>query len=125
MQAKTPSKLGSRGEMVRLEKVGCTIALGTVTTVTVSLTREEMKVRPARQYGFQKMEEICAAETEKLEHMGLYVDPSRARFNFPMIKSEARIRRRYNSHLCFFPVILPHLYTSELSLTLRVHAKTL
>lgn len=54
MQAKTPSKLGSRGEMVRLEKVGCTIALGTVTTVTVSLTREEMKVRPARQYGFQK-----------------------------------------------------------------------
>ncbi|KAG1908130.1 uncharacterized protein F5891DRAFT_991630 [Suillus fuscotomentosus] len=36
---------------------------------------------------FRKIEEICAVETEKSEHMDLYVDPSRVRFNLPVIKS--------------------------------------
>lgn len=61
MQTKTPSKLGNRDEMGRLEKVGSTTALWYAASfLTFPSAREEIrtwrlaKVRLVRQYGFQK-----------------------------------------------------------------------
>ncbi|KAG1740390.1 kinase-like domain-containing protein [Suillus occidentalis] len=85
MQTKTPSKLGSRDEMGRLEKLVKKYERG-------DLPKSDWLDNMA----FRKMEEIHAgglkAETEKSENMYLYIDLPR--FDFPVIFSEAEAQNQ-------------------------------
>ncbi|KAF8134882.1 atypical/PIKK/PI3K protein kinase [Boletus edulis] len=71
----TPSKLGTRDEMGRLEKLVKKYERG-------DLPRSEWLDKMA----FRRMEEIHAAETAKSENMFLYIDLPR--FDFPVVFSE-------------------------------------
>ncbi|KAL1949822.1 hypothetical protein VTO73DRAFT_8703 [Trametes versicolor] len=71
----TPSKIGTRDEMGRLEKLVKKYERG-------DLPKSEWLDSMA----FRKMEEIHAAETEKSENLYLYIDLPR--FDFPVIFSE-------------------------------------
>ncbi|KAH7912328.1 kinase-like domain-containing protein [Hygrophoropsis aurantiaca] len=75
MESTTPSKLGTRDEMGRLEKMVKKYERG-------DLPKSDWLDKMA----FRKMEEIHAAETEKSENMFLYIDLPR--FDFPVIFSE-------------------------------------
>ncbi|KIJ66818.1 hypothetical protein HYDPIDRAFT_26239 [Hydnomerulius pinastri MD-312] len=75
MESKTPSKLGTRDEMGRLEKLVKKYERG-------DLLKSDWLDKMA----FRKMEEIHAAETAKSENMFLYIDLPR--FDFPVIFSE-------------------------------------
>ncbi|KAH7884554.1 putative atypical/PIKK/PI3K protein kinase [Phlebopus sp. FC_14] len=75
MDTKTPSKLGTRDEMGRLEKLVKKYERG-------DLPKSDWLDKMA----FRKMEEIHAAETAKSENMFLYIDLPR--FDFPVIFSE-------------------------------------
>ncbi|KAG2051713.1 putative atypical/PIKK/PI3K protein kinase [Suillus hirtellus] len=81
MQTKTPSKLGNRDEMGRLEKLVKKYERG-------DLPKSDWLDNMA----FRKMEEIHAVETEKSENMYLYVDLPR--FDFPVIFSEAEAQNQ-------------------------------
>ncbi|KAH7927966.1 putative atypical/PIKK/PI3K protein kinase [Leucogyrophana mollusca] len=75
MESTTPSKLGTRDEMGRLEKLVKKYERG-------DLPKSDWLDKMA----FRKMEEIHASETEKSETMFLYIDFPR--FDFPVIFSE-------------------------------------
>ncbi|KIM64269.1 hypothetical protein SCLCIDRAFT_1213365 [Scleroderma citrinum Foug A] len=75
MESKTPSKLGTRDEMGRLEKLVKKYERG-------DLPKSEWLDKTA----FRKMEEVHAAETAKSNNMFLYVDFPR--FDFPVVFSE-------------------------------------
>ncbi|EGO24626.1 putative atypical/PIKK/PI3K protein kinase [Serpula lacrymans var. lacrymans S7.9] len=75
MDSSTPSKLGIRDEMGRLEKLVKKYERG-------DLPKSDWLDKLA----FRKMEEIHAAETEKSENLFLYIDLPR--FDFPVIFSE-------------------------------------
>jgi len=81
MQTKTPSKLGSRDEMGRLEKLVKKYERG-------DLPKSDWLDNAA----FRKMEEIHAAESEKSENLYLYVDLPR--FDFPVIFSESEAQNQ-------------------------------
>ncbi|KAF9243548.1 phosphoinositide 3-kinase family, accessory domain-containing protein [Melanogaster broomeanus] len=84
MDTKTPSKLGSRDEMGRLEKLVKKYERG-------DLPKSDWLDKMA----FRKMEEIHAAETAKSENMFLYIDLPR--FDFPVIFSEAEAQNTPSS----------------------------
>lgn len=75
MESKTPSKLGTRDEMGRLEKLVKKYERG-------DLPKSDWLDKMA----FRKMEEIHSAETTKSSNMFLYIDIPR--FDFPVIFSE-------------------------------------
>ncbi|KAJ8590465.1 atypical/PIKK/PI3K protein kinase [Rhizopogon salebrosus TDB-379] len=81
MQTKTPSKLGVRDEMGRLEKLVKKYERG-------DLPKSDWLDNIA----FRKMEEIHAAETEKSDNIYLYIDLPR--FDFPVIFSESEAQNQ-------------------------------
>ncbi|KAG8993706.1 Phosphatidylinositol (PI) 3-kinase [Tulasnella sp. JGI-2019a] len=77
VESRTPSKVGIKDEMGRLEKL------------VKRYERDDMpKVDWLDTLTFRKMEEIHAAETQKSESLFLYLDLPR--FDFPVIFSESR-----------------------------------
>ncbi|RDB29393.1 Phosphatidylinositol 3-kinase catalytic subunit type 3 [Hypsizygus marmoreus] len=79
IETTTPSKLGTRDEMGRLEKLVKKYERG-------DLPKSDWLDKMA----FRKMEEIHAAETEKSENLFLYIDLPR--FDFPVIFSEPEVQ---------------------------------
>ncbi|KZP27427.1 atypical/PIKK/PI3K protein kinase [Athelia psychrophila] len=86
MESTTPSKMGSRDEMGRLEKLVKKYERG-------DLPKSDWLDTMA----FRKMEEIHAAEAEKSENLFLYVDLPR--FDFPVIFSEPEASNLPSTHI--------------------------
>ncbi|OCH90330.1 atypical/PIKK/PI3K protein kinase [Obba rivulosa] len=90
----TPSKIGTRDEMGRLEKL------------VKKYERGDMpKLDWLDALAFRKMEEIHAAETEKSENLFLYIDLPR--FDFPVIFSESDTSSLPSTSTAVVPTAVP------------------